>query len=75
MPPGKIGSMDHLTCIDFEGNKLWQVAYGKSWDQSYPNTRSTPTIEEDRIYIISGVGELGLSECRNRGYQLEDQCG
>ncbi|MCK5135958.1 MAG: PQQ-binding-like beta-propeller repeat protein [Bacteroidales bacterium] len=55
---GKIGNMDHLTCIDFEGNRKWQVAYGRSWDQSYPNTRSTPTIEEDRIYIISGIGEL-----------------
>jgi len=55
---GKIGSKDRLTCIDFEGKQLWQVAYGKSWDQSYPNTRSTPTIEENRIYIVSGVGEL-----------------
>ncbi|MFH0758299.1 MAG: PQQ-binding-like beta-propeller repeat protein [Bacteroidota bacterium] len=55
---GKIGDMDHLTCIDFEGNKKWQLAYGKSWDQSFPNTRSSPTIENDRIYIISGVGEL-----------------
>lgn len=55
---GKIGDMDHLTCIDFAGNKKWQVAYGQSWDQSYPNTRSSPTVEEDRIYIISGVGEL-----------------
>jgi outer membrane protein assembly factor BamB len=55
---GKIGDMDHLTCIDFDGNKKWQVAYGRSWDQSTPNTRSTPTIEEDRIYIISGIGEL-----------------
>ena len=55
---GKIGDMDQLTCIDFEGNQKWQVAYGKSWDQAYPNTRSTPTIEGDLIYIISGVGEL-----------------
>jgi len=55
---GKIGDQDHLTCIDFQGKKKWQVPYGKSWDQSYPNTRSSPTIEGDRIYIISGVGEL-----------------
>ena len=55
---GKIGDMDHLTCIDFEGNQLWQVAYGRSWNQGTPNTRGTPTIEEDRIYIISGMGEL-----------------
>lgn len=55
---GKFESMDHLTCIDFKGNKKWQVAYGQSWDGSNPNTRSTPTIEGDRIYIISGQGEL-----------------
>jgi len=55
---GKIDSMDHLTCIDFNGNEKWQVAYGKAWEQSFPNTRSSPTIEEDRIYIISGIGEL-----------------
>src|SRR5210317_2208872 len=30
---GKIGDMDHLTCIDFEGKQLWQVAYGRSWNQ------------------------------------------
>jgi len=55
---GKIENMDHLTCFNFEGDKLWQVAYGNAWEGSYPNTRSTPTIENDRIYIISGVGEL-----------------
>ncbi len=55
---GMIDKMDHLTCIDFEGNKIWQVAYGESWNQSFPNTRGTPTVEGDRIYIISGMGEL-----------------
>ena len=55
---GKAGDMDQLTCIDFEANQLWQVEYGEGWNQSYPNTRGTPTIEGDRIYIISGVGEL-----------------
>jgi outer membrane protein assembly factor BamB len=55
---GKSGTMDQLTCIDFEGNLKWQVPYGKGWDQSYPSTRGTPTVEGDRIYIISGYGEL-----------------
>lgn len=55
---GKKGLMDQLTCIDFEGNQRWQVEYGEGWNESYPNTRGTPTVEGDRIYIISGVGEL-----------------
>lgn len=55
---GMIDTLDYLTCIDFEGNQKWQVAYGESWKKSFPDTRSTPTIENDRIYIISGIGEL-----------------
>jgi outer membrane protein assembly factor BamB len=55
---GKVDSMDQLTCIDLEGNLKWQVAYGRAWEDSYPNTRSTPTVEGDRVYIISGMGEV-----------------
>ncbi|WP_423127590.1 PQQ-binding-like beta-propeller repeat protein [Gaoshiqia sp. Z1-71] len=55
---GMIDTLDYLTCIDFEGDKKWQVPYGESWKQSFPDTRSTPTIEDDRVYVISGIGEL-----------------
>ncbi|WP_159516989.1 PQQ-binding-like beta-propeller repeat protein [Sunxiuqinia indica] len=55
---GMIDTLDYLTCIDFEGNQKWQVAYGESWKKSFSDTRSTPTNEDDRIYVISGVGEL-----------------
>lgn len=55
---GMIDTLDYLTCFDFEGNQKWQVAYGESWKKSFPDTRSTPTIEDNRIYIISGIGEL-----------------
>lgn len=55
---GMIDTLDYMTCIDFNGNKKWQVAYGESWKQSFPKTRSTPTVEENRVYIISGIGEL-----------------
>lgn len=55
---GMIDTMDCMTCLDFDGNKKWQVVYGESWKKSFPDTRSTPTIEDDRVYIISGIGEL-----------------
>ena len=55
---GKIDTMDYLTCIDFDGHPKWQIPYGRAWDESFPNTRGTPTIEGERIYIISGHGEL-----------------
>ena len=55
---GMIDTLDYLTCIDYEGNKKWQIAYGQSWKKSFPDTRGSVTIENDRIYIISGIGEL-----------------
>ncbi|MCP3929958.1 MAG: PQQ-binding-like beta-propeller repeat protein [Bacteroidetes bacterium] len=55
---GMIDTLDYLTAFDMEGKQKWQVPYGRSWLNSFPDTRSTPTIEEDRIYLISGTGEL-----------------
>jgi outer membrane protein assembly factor BamB len=55
---GMIDSLDYLSCITPDGQIKWKVSYGKSWLNSFPETRSSPTIEDDRIYIISGIGEL-----------------
>ncbi|HEX7584892.1 MAG TPA: PQQ-binding-like beta-propeller repeat protein [Prolixibacteraceae bacterium] len=55
---GMIDSLDYLSCITLDGKIKWKVTYGHSWTKSFPDTRSTPTIEGDRAYIISGIGEL-----------------
>lgn len=62
---GMKDSSDYLSCITPNGKIKWQVPYGHSWTKSFPDTRSTPTIEGDRIYTISGIGELG---CYNVEY-------
>ena len=61
---GKKGEEDFLSAIDMAGNIKYQVKYGSSWNQSYPETRSTPTLDGDRIYVISGMGEV---VCLNAG--------
>ena len=55
---GKKNTEDWLSALDLDGTILYQVSYGKSWENSYPETRSTPTIDDDRIYVISGMGEV-----------------
>jgi outer membrane protein assembly factor BamB len=62
---GMIDTLDYLTAIDFQGNKLWQVPYGRSWSKSFPDTRSTPGVEGDRIYVISGQGRLVCINTKN----------
>ena len=47
-------SLEYLTALDLEGNILWQKAIGPCWDQSIPESRSTPTVEDERVYVLTG---------------------
>ncbi|MBQ0024000.1 MAG: PQQ-like beta-propeller repeat protein [Prevotellaceae bacterium] len=45
-------------CYSLDGKKLYTTVYGNPWKQSYPETRTTPTIDGDKAYVISGMGEI-----------------
>ena len=47
-----------LTALDKNGKALYTVAYGSPWRNSYPETRTTPTIYKGKAYVISGSGEV-----------------
>ena len=51
-------SYEYLTAMDLQGNILWQKPYGDCWDQSYPETRCTPTVEDDRVYVLTGKDQM-----------------
>ena len=55
---GKKDSIEYLTALDKSGNQLWQLPYGLASRQSFPETRCTPTVEGDNVYVISGRGEV-----------------
>ncbi len=44
--------------IDKTGKTVYQTVYGKPWKDSYPETRTTPTIVDGKAYVISGMGEV-----------------
>jgi outer membrane protein assembly factor BamB len=55
---GRRESLAVVTCLNPEGEILWETVYGKSWPRSFPESRNTPTIEEGRIYIMAGRGTI-----------------
>lgn len=55
---GMKDTTDYLTAMDMEGNVKWCVPFGRSWLKTFPDTRSTPTIKDNKIYVVSGTGEL-----------------
>lgn len=55
---GTNGNNDILIALDANGKIKWQTIYGRSWTSSNPESRCTPTVEGDKIYVSSGFGDL-----------------
>jgi outer membrane protein assembly factor BamB len=53
----------YIFAIDTNGQLKWKKEYGPEWIGPHPGTRTTPTIDEDRLYIMSGRGRIA---CFNR---------
>jgi outer membrane protein assembly factor BamB len=64
---GLNGSRDREVFIAFTlgGEKIYEVEYGSPWDASYPEARTTPTIEGNRAWVISGQGEIACIDISN----------
>ncbi|MBI5093750.1 MAG: PQQ-like beta-propeller repeat protein [Candidatus Hydrogenedentes bacterium] len=49
----------YLFAYDLTGKQKWKVVYGpETLDAQAPGSRATPTVDGDRVYIMSGVGVL-----------------
>lgn len=55
---GMENNMDVLVALDIKGNIKWKIIYGESWNGQYPPSRNTPTVENDRVYVSSGSGDV-----------------
>ena len=55
---GNIEKETVVTALNMDGKVLWQVENGKSWTRDLPGTRGTPTIDGDRLYHESPLGEV-----------------
>jgi len=66
---GMKDTTDYLIKLTRSGERLWEVPFGRSWFNSFPDTRCTPTVEENSVYVISGAGiiaciDAGTGETR-----------
>ena len=56
---GRKGDKDVLTALDQNGRKKWEVEYGSSSAATnFPESRSTPSYSDNKIFVVSGQGEL-----------------
>jgi outer membrane protein assembly factor BamB len=55
---GNSGSNDMLYALSMHGKIIWKTVMGRAWTGSNPESRATPTIEGNRVYTCSGIGDL-----------------
>ncbi len=61
----KSDTMDVISAYSMDGDQLWETEYSRAWERTYPESRATPTIEKDRIYLIGGMGDLVCLDAKN----------
>ena len=53
---------EYLICLDRQsGKQLWTTKTGSPWnsgDSTWQGSRSTPTVDADRVYVITPFGDL-----------------
>jgi len=55
---GMVDKKGVLFAFDMNGKLKWKRTYGDEWRKSSAGVRGTPTVDGDRLYIISGIGEV-----------------
>jgi len=56
---GMIDKQGWLFAVNAETGRLkWKKQYGPEWTGPHPGARTTPTIDGDRLYIMSGRGRI-----------------
>lgn len=61
----KYDSLDVISAFDTSGKLIWEKEYSLAWQRTYPESRGTPTIENNRIYLIGGNGDLVCLNAKN----------
>lgn len=62
---GMIDTIDYFSAYNYQGELLWRSPFGRSWIKSFSDTRSTPTIEKDKAWVLSGTGNLACFNINN----------
>jgi len=55
---GILDTLEIITAFDLNGKFKWQIPYGNVWKGPYYPARSTPTVIDSLVYMISGNGEI-----------------
>ncbi len=62
---GDRGEQTVITALDLDGKIVWQKPNGKAWTADPAGLRSTPTVDGDRVYDESPLGEIACLSAKD----------
>ena len=54
-----------IFAFDMSGNPVWEIDHDKAWTGDPGGSRSTPTISDGNLYLISGHGLVGCYDAKS----------
>jgi outer membrane protein assembly factor BamB len=61
---GTIEGKGYVFALDHSGKLLWKTTYGPEWTENWPGVRTTPLIEKDNLYLLSGFALLTCMDAK-----------
>jgi outer membrane protein assembly factor BamB len=61
---GVVNKEGVLFAFDSQGNERWKKSYGDGWTGAHPGSRTTPTVDGDSVYVISGAGVVACFDAK-----------
>ncbi len=61
---GAVGEALVMHAFDLDGKPLWKVQHGPAWLKNYDGARGSVTIDEGRLYLLSGHGLLASYDAK-----------
>jgi outer membrane protein assembly factor BamB len=56
---GDLGEKQYAIALRVEdGSLLWKTEVGRAWEHDYPGPRSTPTVSDGHLYLLTTGGDL-----------------
>ncbi len=55
---GDVDRVETVSALTMDGAVKWQTAVSDRWDKSFPEARTTPTVDGTNIYVNSGLGNV-----------------
>ncbi|MBN1478848.1 PQQ-binding-like beta-propeller repeat protein, partial [candidate division KSB1 bacterium] len=62
---GEIDGLETVTALDSDGKVQWKRPISGRWDKSFPEARTTPTIDGELLYVNTGLGNLACLDRTN----------